>query len=85
MSVTRFDPRSEGSVCGVHPREAVSLRVTEGAAGWWCASFSGDGSKPGSLRHAAGGFPTAAEAFAYLIEHERPIVYGELRGGETAE
>ncbi len=72
-----FDPRQEGSVDGVYPREAISLRVTEGHSGWWCASFSGDGSKPGSLRHGAGGFETAEAAFAYLLEHERRrTVYG---------
>lgn len=64
-----FDFRGTESVCGVKPREAMTLKVTEGTHGWYCAAHTGDGSKPGSLVSAAGSFPTAEAAFAYLLEH----------------
>jgi len=58
----------EGSVCGLHPREAISIRITEGRTGWFVGAYTGDGSKPGSLMYGAGGFPTPEQALAYVMD-----------------
>lgn len=60
-----------GSVMSVKPREALTLKVSEGTHGWWCAAYTGDGTKPGSLAAGAGSFATAEDAFAYLLDRTK--------------
>lgn len=61
----------DGSVCGLRPREAMSIRITEGSNGWFVGAYTGDGSKPGSLLYASGGFDTPEDAFAYIMKDIR--------------
>jgi hypothetical protein len=68
MSVDLSKYWAEGSVMGLQPREAMTLRVSEGANGWLAVAYTGDGTKPGSLEAGAGGFKTPEAAFAWLLE-----------------
>jgi hypothetical protein len=54
-----------------------TIKIEKGANGWFVAAYKGDGSKPGSLGCASGGYKTPEQAFNWLPDYIKQDKHNE--------
>lgn len=62
-----------------------TIKIGQAKQGWFVAAYRGDGSKPGSLEYAAGGFDSPEEAFDWLPDKVKDLKTQIIAGTQDKE